>query len=37
VAAALDGRAWRDEVAPVKGFERPVSFRRVLGPPPLGR
>jgi len=30
VAAALDGRRLRDEAAAIKGFERPVSFLRVV-------
>jgi class 3 adenylate cyclase len=31
VAAVLQGRALQDEAATIKGFERPVPFRRVTG------
>ena len=31
VAAVLLGRALQDEAATIKGFERPVPFRRVTG------
>jgi class 3 adenylate cyclase len=31
VAAVLDGHALREEAATIKGFERPVPFRRVTG------
>jgi len=31
VAAVLQGRTLRDEAATIKGFERPVLFRRVTG------
>ena len=31
VAAVLDGQALREEAATIKGFERPVPFRRVTG------
>ncbi|MGH6929116.1 MAG: adenylate/guanylate cyclase domain-containing protein, partial [Dongiaceae bacterium] len=37
VAAALEGRALQDEAAAVKGFERPVSFFRIVGTDPLKR
>jgi class 3 adenylate cyclase len=35
VATVLQGRALRDEAAAIKGFERPVPFRRVTGPTPV--
>jgi class 3 adenylate cyclase len=37
VAAALEGRALQNEAAAVKGFERPVSFLRVVGTDPPRR
>ena len=36
VAAVLQGRALQDEAATIKGFERPVPFRRVTGATVVG-